>query len=127
MSFPAIMGFSLIVTALLIIIKRERPEFALGLTIAAGAMIFLTLLGDIGRIITVFQDLAVKSSINNEYLKMIFKIIGLAYVAGFGVQICKDAGEHTIAAKVELAGKIAILSMGLPLVVSLLNMVLQMI
>ena len=63
---------------------------------------------------------------NLEYLKLIVKIVGLAYLAGFGAQICKDAGENGIAAKIELAGKIFILTMGIPIMVGLLDLILQL-
>lgn len=125
MNFFAILGFALIVTVLLIIIRKEKPEMAVVLGIGAAAAIFAVLLKNISQIITVFESLALKSQFNLDYLKLMIKILGLAYLAGFGAQICKDAGEGSMAAKIELAGKIAILSLGIPVMVGLLNTILK--
>ncbi len=125
MNFFAILGLALVVTVLLIIIRKEKPEVAIILATAAAAVIFLALMKNISQIITVFESLALKSQLNLDYLKLIIKILGLAYLAGFGAQICKDAGEGSMAAKIELAGKIFILSLGIPVMVGLLNMILK--
>ncbi|HEX7712967.1 MAG TPA: stage III sporulation protein AD [Bacillota bacterium] len=126
MTFMAILGFSLVVTVLLVILRKERPEIAVLLGMAATGLILAGLLGNIGRVLAVFETLAIKSQMNLEYLKLIVKIVGLAYLAGFGAQICKDAGENGMAAKIELAGKIFILTMGIPIMVGLLDLILQL-
>ncbi len=125
MSFFAVLGFGLIATVLLIIVRKDRPEFAILLTIAASAIIFTGLLKDISQILTVFESLASRAKINSNYLKLVVKIVGLAYLAGFGAQICKDAGESSMAAKIELAGKIFILSLGVPIMIGLLEMIIR--
>ncbi|HBF38342.1 MAG TPA: stage III sporulation protein AD [Firmicutes bacterium] len=125
MNFFAILGLTLVVTIFLIIIRREKPEMAVVLAIAAAGIILSALLKSIAQIITVFESLALKSQFNLDYLKLIIKILGLAYLAGFGAQICKDAGEGSMAAKIELAGKIIILTLGIPVMVGLLNMILK--
>lgn len=125
MNFFAILGLVLVVTILLIIIRKERPEMAILLAIAAAGLILSALLKSISGVVTVFETLALKSQFNLEYLKLIIKIVGIAYLAGFAAQICKDAGEGSMAAKIELAGKIFILSLGIPIMVGLLDLILK--
>lgn len=125
MSFQAILGFALIVTVLLVLIREQHPEIAVLLGIAAAGLILLGLLDPISRILLVFETIAVKSHLNPNYLRLVLKIVGLAYLAGFGAQICKDAGEGGMASKIELAGKIFILGMGLPIMASLLDLILK--
>lgn len=125
MSFFSILGFALVVTVLMILIRKERPEIAVVLGIAAAGIILLALIKSIAQILTVFESIAVKANLNLEYFKLIVKIVGLAYLAGFAAQICKDAGEGGMAAKIELAGKIFILGMGIPLMVSLLEVIMK--
>ena len=126
MSFYAILGCALIVTVLLIIIRKDRPEIAILLSVAAAGLILTALLKNINQVLLVFNNLAVKTQIDLSYLKMIVKIVGVAYLAGFGAQICKDAGEGSMASKIELAGKIFILTLGIPIMVGLLEIVLKM-
>jgi stage III sporulation protein AD len=76
-------------------------------------------------VLLVFETLAEKAEVNQEYLKLAVKIVGLAYLAGFGAQICRDAGESGMAAKIELAGKIFILVLGIPVMAGILDLVLR--
>lgn len=126
MTFYAILGSALMVTVLLIIVRKERPEIAVLLSVAAASLILTALIKNINQVLLVFNNLAVKTQLNLSYLKLIVKIVGLAYLAGFGAQICKDAGEGSMAAKIELAGKIFILSLGIPIMVGLLELILKM-
>jgi stage III sporulation protein AD len=123
--FFATLGFILLVTILLIILRHDRPEIAMLLALAATAVIMVGLLKNVSEILLVFEDLAVKANVNTNYLKLILKIVGIAYLAGFGAQICKDAGENSMAAKIELAGKIFILTMGIPIMVGILDLILK--
>lgn len=125
MTFYGVLGFSLMVTVLLLIVRKERPEMAVPLSIAASALILIGLIKDISRILAVFETLATRAQINSGYLKLIVKIVGIAYLAGFGAQICKDAGENSMAAKIELAGKIFILGLGVPIMAGLLEMIIR--
>lgn len=125
MTFYGVLGFCLIVTVLLLIIRKERPEMATPITIAASALILIGLMKNISQILSVFESLGSKAQINSGYLKLVVKIVGIAYLAGFGAQICKDAGENSMAAKIELAGKIFILSLGVPIMAGLLEMIIR--
>lgn len=125
MTFYGVLGFCLIVAVLLIIIRQERPEMATPITIAASALILIGLMKNISQILSVFESLGSKAQINSGYLKLVVKIVGIAYLAGFGAQICKDAGENSMAAKIELAGKIFILSLGVPIMAGLLEMIIR--
>jgi stage III sporulation protein AD len=125
MDFFTILALVLVVTILLLIIRKERPEIAVLLAISAAVLILAGLLKSISQVITVFESLALKSHFNLDYLKIIVKIVGLAYLAGFAAQVCKDAGEGSMAAKIELAGKIFILLSGIPIIVGLLDLILK--
>ena len=53
--------------------------------------------------------------------------MGIAYIAEFGAQVCKDAGEGSIAAKIELAAKILVVVLALPIIVAILESILRLI
>ncbi len=73
------------------------------------------------------QAIGQKANVNNMYLETILKIIGIAYIAEFASQITKDAGQGTLASKIELAGKILILAMAIPILTVLIETVLNLI
>src|SRR4051794_9530091 len=100
--------------------------FAFLLIAFTGVTIFLFLIGRISSIIQVLEDLAVKANINMIFLKTILKIIGIAYIAEFGAQVVRDAGQESIAAKIELSGKILIMVMAIPIVSVIIETVVKL-
>lgn len=90
--------------------------FAFLLAAFTGVFIFLYLIGKIEIVISVLEDLANRSGIPSIYLKTVLKIIGIAYIAEFGAQIVRDAGQESIASKIEFAGKVFILVMAVPII-----------
>lgn len=120
-----IVGLGLVTTILVIIIKDHKPEMAIQLTILFGVLIFLLMMDKIVAVGTVLRELATKSKINLNYISIIFKIIGIAYIGEFGAQICKDAGEGVIAAKIEFAAKILIMVIALPIMIAVMESVIK--
>ncbi|CAG7642267.1 stage III sporulation protein AD [Paenibacillus allorhizosphaerae] len=126
MEIIQIVGLGLITTVLVLIIKEQKPMFAFLLTAFTGIAIFLFLIGKISTIIGVLEELANKADINMIFLKTILKIIGIAYIAEFGAQIIRDAGQESVASKIELAGKILIMVMAIPIVSVIIETVVKL-
>ncbi len=126
MEIIQIVGLGLIVTVLSLIIKEQKPMFAFLLAAFTGVLIFLFLIGKIASIIRVMEDLALKTGINMVFLKTILKIIGVAYIAEFGAQIVRDAGQESIASKIELSGKILIMVMAIPIITVIIETVVKL-
>ena len=61
------------------------------------------------------------------YMGTILKIVGVAYIADFGSQICRDAGEGALASKIEFAAKIIVLVMAVPIIVAVLQSLLKLV
>lgn len=56
---------------------------------------------------------------------MLVKITGIAFLSEFAVSLCKDSGEGAIASKIEMGSKIIIISMSIPIITSLLELVVK--
>lgn len=126
MEIVQIVGIGLIATILILILKEQKPVFASMISIVTGVMLFLFLLGKITNVIQVLEDMAVRSNINMIFLKTILKIIGISYIAEFGAQIVRDAGQEAVASKIELAGKILILFMAIPIITVIVETVMKL-
>lgn len=127
MEVMQIVAFGLIATVLIVVIKSQRPELGILLSVAAGVILFLLVLGKIGSILDVIKDLTQRAGISMVYLGTIMKIIGIAYIAEFGAQICRDAGESAVATKIEFAAKIMIMVLAVPIVVAVLQLLLKLV
>lgn len=126
MEIVQIVGLGLIAAVLALLIREQKPLFAFMLSAITGIIIFLMLIGKISSVISVLEDLAAKSNINMIYLKTILKIIGIAYISEFGAQIVRDAGQESIASKIELSGKILIMVMAIPIISVIIETVIQL-
>jgi stage III sporulation protein AD len=72
------------------------------------------------------ERLALRANINMMYVETILKIIGIAYIAEFGAQITKDAGQGAIAAKIEMAGKVLIMIMAIPILTVIIETIIEL-
>ncbi|MBP1906619.1 stage III sporulation protein AD [Paenibacillus turicensis] len=126
MEMIQIVGLGLIATILILVIKEQKPLFAFLLAMCTGIIIFLYLVEKIGGIISVLQELAESTGVNMVYLKTILKIIGIAYIAEFGAQIVRDAGQESIASKIELAGKVLIMVSAVPIISIIIETIMKL-
>lgn len=126
MDIVAIVFLAIIGVVLLIILRQSRPEMALVLSILLGVLIFSTVIPKIGMIVTTLSSIAAKTDVGSLHLATLLKIVGVAYIAEFGAQVCRDAQEGAIASKVELAGKVIIMALSIPIVLVILDSVLQL-
>ncbi|AIM15565.1 stage III sporulation protein AD [Bacillus sp. X1(2014)] len=92
-----------------------------------GCTIFLFLIDKIYEIIHMLERLALNAKVNLVYVETILKIIGIAYIAEFAVQVTKDAGQGAVASKIELAGKVIILAMAIPILTVLIETIINLI
>lgn len=125
MEIVKIIGVGLVALILIIILKQYKPEFTIYVSIIAGAIILLMVMDKLYSIINLLSNISQKTGIGNEFLKIILKITGIAILTEFAVSICKDSGESAIANKIDLGGKIIIISISIPIITALLELVIN--
>jgi len=118
-----IAGLGIVASLILLLLRKERPELALGAALVAGLMLFFLILPRLSSVISVFGDLATESGLEPLYFGIILKVLAISYVGDFASAICRDAGEETMASRVEMAGKVLILVSALPIVQEVLNVI----
>lgn len=126
MDIIQIVGIGLIATFLALVVREQKPIFAFLITLFAGVMIFLFVVDELVKIIHLLEGIAKDANVHIMYLQTILKIIGIAYIAEFGAQIAKDAGQASMASKIELAGKILILVLAIPIIKAVIEMILSL-
>lgn len=120
-----IIGIALVALIIIILLKQYRPEFAVYISLLTGVLILLLVMDKLTGIIQLLQALANKTTINSTFLALLIKITGIAFLSEFAVSICKDSGEAAIASKIEIGTKIIIISMSIPIISSLLEIILK--
>lgn len=121
-----IIGIGLISLIIIIIIKQYKPEFAMYVSIIAGILIIYLIFNKLEGIINLLKTISNKSGINNEFLELLLKITGVAFLAEFAINLCKDSGEGAIASKIEMGTKVIIVSMSIPIISNLLEVITKL-
>ncbi len=122
-----IISFAIISVILIITLRRQLPEYAIILSIISCIFIFFMVLPQFNNIFIALESLTQNFNIHSNYILALIKIIGIAYICEFASQICIDAGEGAIAKKIELSGKILIISCSIPILNDLMELVLNLI
>lgn len=107
------------------IIKQYKPEFTIYVSLMAGALILVLVFTKISGIVEMLTSIASKASLNSEFLGLLIKITGVAILTEFAVSVCKDSGESAIASKIDLGGKVMIISMSIPIIGGLLETIIK--
>ena len=125
MEIIRIVGIAIIALIIIIILRQYKPEFAIYVSLITGVLILALVLDKLTGIVDLIQSIANKSSINTTFIMLLIKITGIAFLAEFAVQICMDLGESALANKVDLGGKVIIISLSIPILSSLVESVIQ--
>ena len=114
-------------------LKPLKPEYAVYLVLAVvfswlsvgvlAASIGVGFLGlaRLGVLLDTLREIGNGIRIRHVYLAALFKMAGITYIAEFTSGICKDAGYSAVGTQVEMVGKLAILAVSAPVVLSLVE------
>lgn len=117
--------FALTALFIYLLLKQNKSELGMLIVLVAGAGIFLYMIGQLGEVIDFINDIANKANIDTVYIGIVLKILAIAYITSFCIEICKDSGAGSIGSKVEFAGKIMILGLAIPILMAVLDSILQ--
>lgn len=120
-----IIGVGLTALIIIIILKQYKPEFTVYVSITAGVIILFMLMDKLNAILGLLTSITNKTGTGTTFLKILLKITGIAILTEFAVSICKDLGETAIASKIDLGGKIIIISISIPIITALLELIIN--
>lgn len=117
-----------IITAFcVIVLKDSKSELSVLLIVLGSIFIIFILLNYISNIILIIKNLCLKVGISSEILKTIFKVIGIGFITEFSADIIEESGSKSLASKVITAGKIIIFYISLPIIISLFDIISELI
>jgi len=106
------------------LIKRDKDDyFSVFIIIATGVVILILIMQSLGDVIVAFNKITDTSGINDKLFGTILKIIGIGYVTEYSASICSDFKYDSLGSKIQLAGKISIFLMALPIITSLIDLI----
>jgi stage III sporulation protein AD len=125
MNIAQIAAVGVLSAVLALTVKKQNPEIALLITIAASAVIFFMILPLLAEAMGILRRVGeLLEGGGQRYISLAVKVLGVAYLAELGASVCKDAGESAIATKIELASRITVLMLATPVILDLVNIIL---
>lgn len=118
-----IIGIGVIATAIAVMLRETKPEYAMLVSLAAGFFIIYKIFGDLVPVVAQIESILSSNTVPREYAEILFKSLGICFLTQIACDACKDAGESAIASKIEMAGRICVLAVSLPLFTQVLSIV----
>lgn len=116
-----IIGFSIVSLILILTIKEQKKDIAILLALASGTILLVFTVTKLDNIVQMLNKLIESSGINKEFFYIIIKVIGISYIIEFAKNICIDSEQTALGNKLEIAGKVIIVTLSLPLINSLIT------
>lgn len=109
------------------LLRPVKPELALALALAAGAMLLGCALSWLNGVRDAFSRIMAVSGLSGAYMSALFKVLGIAYLTELAAQTCLDLGERGLSEKVGLCGRLMIFTVALPLLTELLETIIGLV
>ncbi len=117
----------IIASVLSLVLKKDRPEFSLLVVLSAGLIILLLILPAARIAAETIMTISEIAGIGGEYITVIIKSCVIAMITSVSASTCRDAGNSALALKLEIAGRIAIIILAVPVINTLFNIILSVI
>ncbi len=105
------------------LIKTVNKDISIYVVLATVALLFIYIVGEISGVFIYLETIYNNVTYGREFFPIVIKVLAVAYIADFTSQLCKDAGEASIGSKIELAGKIIIFYMAMPIFTAILQLI----
>ena len=115
----SVIGIAGIVLAILV--KEAKPEYSFYLTFAAGIAILFFSAGRLSDLLGSIREIQQYLPIENTYMDLLLKMVGITYVGQFSASICRDAGYAPVAGQIELFARLSVLAISMPILTALLE------
>ena len=115
MEIYAIIGIGIVSAVMALVLKQYKPEYAMMVSLVCCVLILLAVIEQVSDLMGTLNAMLATANIPVELTAVLFKALGICIVTQLASDTCKDAGESAIASKLELAGKVAVLVIAMPL------------
>ena len=106
----------LVGTVLALILGQYRPEFRMLVTAAVTLLLIAMVLEQLSPVLEQLRSTMELTGLTGDYAAILFKAVGICLLTQLAGDVCRDSGESSIASKIELAGRAAILLTAMPLI-----------
>ena len=106
---------------LAIMLRNGKNEYSTYITLGTSVILFFYVISKVGVIVETINKVQSYISISQTYIEALIKMVGITYISELTSSICKDAGYNSVSGQIEIFGKISILAVSMPIVLSLME------
>lgn len=118
-----VIGIALVALVFGVFFKQYNKTVALLLVLVSSLLVFWQSFSAFAEITDALKSITSGISEASAYIKIMFKVLGIALIAQLAADMCRDCGESALAGQTETAAKIAIIVVVLPLIQAVLKIV----
>lgn len=108
------------------LLRQIKPEIAIIAGIIASAGILIAVIAVSLPVVDVLHSLVNKTGMDGEYGVIMLKALGICFITQLGADVCRDAGESSLASKIELGGRMSILALCIPMITKVAGLITQL-
>lgn len=123
MNIITICGAAIVTAVLAVMLRSQSPHSAMLLSVAAGAIIILSLLKHLPDTLSGIQSVLADGGINSADIAILLKVMGICFVTEFTCDCVTEAGLLSLSTNISFAGKILVLLTSLPLFQNIINVI----
>ncbi len=127
MELLRVVGVALVGVLLANLLKRDKPEWHLIVLVATGVIVLVIVFSSMTTVINSFGELLSAGGVDSTLFGGVLKIVGIGYLTEYAASMCADCGAQSVGDKVQLAGKITVFLMGLPIVSALVQTIMLLV
>jgi len=116
-----IAALGIVAMMLATLFKKGKEEYSIYISLAACFLILLWGISKLQVILDAINKLQGYINLNKSYIGILIKIIGITYITEISSSLCKDSGYQAISDQIEIVGKLTILAISMPIILSILE------
>lgn len=106
---------------LALLLRQKMPELSLTVILISGVLILGQALRLGGKVVERLWKIASDGGVADLYITPVLKCVGIGLLTELASQLCRDAGQGSTAAAVQLCGSICAMFVSLPLLEAFLD------
>lgn len=104
-----------------VVVRQFQKEYSVFVLLAVCLFLILYLTSNVSVVVNFAEELGNKIHISSTYIKILFKLLAIAYICQISSNLCQDLGYQSISFQIEIIGKFSILILSIPIINSLLE------
>jgi len=127
MTILKIAAVAMLTAIVALYLKKYTPETAILASVAGGLLIIFLISDYLFGVIEYLRDFFVGAGMDSGVIKIVLKVTIIAYLIEFTAGMVRDLGETSLSEKVLLCGKIVILTLTIPVIKSVFDLISELV